>query len=236
MLIHVPRHRADELKAWERQCRVDPINAASSGHRRRVLEAQEAIRLFLDSDHTGYCGVSWGKDSVCVASMLVELAATGGPTIPLVWVVVPGYNPDCLLVRDEWLQRFSHPYDEIHVSRGSRLTSEVGFREAAAKYGDRHISGVRADESRTRRIRARRWGHSTDRTCAPLSRWSGADVFAYLHTHDLPVHPAYAMNMHGALDRERIRVSSLGGERGVGMGRREWENRYYPTKWGLGQS
>lgn len=41
------------------------------------------------------------------------------------------------------------------------------------------------------------------------------------------MHPAYACSFGGALDRERIRVSSLGGQRGTGHGRREWEWAYY---------
>ena len=72
-----------------------------------------------------------------------------------------------------------------------------------------------------------RWGESTERTCAPLGGWTGADVFAYLHTHRLPVHPAYACSLGGVLDRDRIRVAALGGERGRGHGRAEWERRYY---------
>lgn len=53
------------------------------------------------------------------------------------------------------------------------------------------------------------------------------DVFAYLHKHDLPVHPAYAMTMGGFYDRRWLRVSSLGGLRGADRGRAEWEQQYY---------
>lgn len=52
-------------------------------------------------------------------------------------------------------------------------------------------------------------------------------MFAYLHRFDLPVHPAYAMSRGGLWDRDRIRVASLGGRRGEGMGRAEWERAYY---------
>lgn len=72
-----------------------------------------------------------------------------------------------------------------------------------------------------------RWGVSTASTCAPLSFWTDADVFAYLHRHDLPIHPAYACSMGGAVPRGRIRVDALGGETGTGHGRAEWEVRYY---------
>lgn len=73
----------------------------------------------------------------------------------------------------------------------------------------------------------RRWGESSLNTCAPLGWWSGWDVFAYLVTRGLPIHPAYACTMDGLLEPIRIRVASLGGRRGDGMGRAEWERRYY---------
>jgi len=40
-------------------------------------------------------------------------------------------------------------------------------------------------------------------------------------------HPAYACSMGGALDRAQLRVAALGGDRGSGHGREEWERRYY---------
>lgn len=229
MLIGSPRHRPDEVAAWRRQADADPVHASLPAFWRRVARSKEELLAFLEHDSSGYCGVSWGKDSVCVAHMVALLARDGGPMVPLVWVVVPGCNPDCPAVRDAWLRRYpDHQYEEIHVERGRLRASEVGFAEAARRFGARHVSGVRADESRVRRLRHAKWGHSTERTCAPLSEWSGRDVFAYLHHYDLPVHPAYAMNLHGTLERESLRVASIGGDRGVGMGRREWEERYYP--------
>jgi hypothetical protein len=36
------------------------------------------------------------------------------------------------------------------------------------------------------------------------------------------------MSMGGTIDRNHIRVSSVGGKRGSNMGRAEWEKLYYP--------
>lgn len=190
----------------------------------------DAVRAFANGDPC-YCGVSWGKDSVVVAH-LVRRAA---PKIPLVWVrVKPIENPHCVLVRDAFLGAHPGPYTEIeehcfHDDLGWHATGtlERGFARAAALSGARHVSGVRAQESTARRLRMMTHGESTAMTCAPIGWWSGEHVFAYLSKHDLPVHPAYAMTHGGVLDRIRIRVSSLGGERGTGKGRREWEQTYY---------
>lgn len=167
-----------------------------------------------------------------------------GVDVPLVHVVVrPINNPHCLDVRDAFLARWpvrtyheetvwcrrnqvGDPHD-IADSWHATGTLEEGFASAARLFGDRYVSGIRGDESGGRRRRMRAYGVATSRTCAPIGHWSARDVFAYLYAHDLPVHPAYAMSMGGALDRDRIRVASLGGQRGTGTGRAEWERTYY---------
>lgn len=188
------------------------------------------------------------KDSVVVA----DLIARAGLPIPLVWVrVEPVENPDCVLVRDAFRALYpEHPYDEIEIACerhggpveprsvgvGSRSpfrwagTLERGFALAAERHGDRYISGVRAAESGPRKMRMRIHGVSTARTCSPIGWWSTAAVFAYLHAHRLPVHPAYAMTAGGAYPRDRLRVAALGGSRGSEFGRREWERAYYPDQ------
>lgn len=180
--------------------------------------------------------------------MLAHLVVRSGADIPLVWVrAEPHANPDCVSVRDAFLAAHPARYDEIRVDstwtgsewalrwRGKdwRVSQEdqhpidVGFAIARERYGDRYLSGIRGAESSGRAMRMRRYGTSTVRTCAPLGWWSALDVFGYLALHDLPVHPVYAMTMGGALERERLRVDALGGETGIGWGRREWERTYY---------
>jgi len=106
-------------------------------------------------------------------------------------------------------------------------TLERGFVEAARRHGDAHVSGVRAEESGARKRRMMASGETSASTCAPIGWWKAADVFAYLYARGLPVHPAYACGISGAWTRERIRVASLGGQRGRGHGRAEWERAYY---------
>jgi len=202
-----------------------------------VLDRREARAIRDISDFAQepcYAGVSWGKDSVVVAHLVRKVL----PDLPLVWVrVEPIKNPDCETVRDCFLAQHPGPYDEIEVwCRGdadgwhARGTLEKGFAEAAKRYGARHISGVRGEESSARKMRGKTFGISTATTCAPLQWWSGQDVFAYLAHYDLPVHPAYAMSFGGRYDRIQIRVASLGGKRGTGRDREQWEQRYYSTE------
>jgi phosphoadenosine phosphosulfate reductase len=137
-------------------------------------------------------------------------------------------------VRDAFLAAHDAAYQEVEIwcrrdEDGWHATGtlERGFDVAAARHGDRYVSGIRGEESAGRARRVRAYGLSTGRTCAPVGRWSSALVYAYLAHHDLPVHPAYACTHGGSLDRGRLRVASLGGQRGTGRGREEWERRYY---------
>ena len=75
-----------------------------------------------------------------------------------------------------------------------------------------------------------KWRHSSPNTCAPISAWSAEDVYAYAAKYDLPLHPNYAMTGSGRYDRNWLRVASLGGKRGTGMGRAEWEREYYADR------
>lgn len=200
----------------------------------KVDAAADALERFLRAGVDGYQGASWGKDSGACLYLATLVYARSGLRLPAVWVRVElRENPDCLAVRDAWLARFGAAldYHEVDVaaadSAPGKLTSADGFDEAARRFGDRHISGVRADESRVRAVSANVHGIATARVCRPILRWGASEVYALHAAHDLPLHPAYAMSFGGALDRDRLRVASLGGSRGTGHGRREWELHYY---------
>ena len=232
MLIPSERHTPADLSLWAEYEDADRVHYEDG--RVGVIRAVRAmawVRMFLMRG-PAYCAVSWGKDSVALADLVCREAAA----VPLVWVrVEPVKNPDCEKVRDAFLS--AHPraeYHEVETRCGrSRLgwhatgTLEAGFREACRRFGDHRFSGVRSDESAARKLSRAVHGTATATSCRPILDWSAADVFAYLAHHRLPVHPAYAMTGGGRWDRGRIRVASLGGRRGDGVGRAEWEREYY---------
>jgi phosphoadenosine phosphosulfate reductase len=218
MLIASDRHTDEDLRVWESWEWHD--NRVSQS-RLAALAERSAAALRLFAERPCYAGVSWGKDSV----VLGHLVALHAPHVPLVYMRWQRANPDCLFVRDAFL--LAHPgviYDEIE----SPEQTGSGFELAVARYGKRHVSGVRAQESRARALRCRRWGESTADTCAPLAWWTVEDVFGCLAQAGLPVHPAYACSYGGTLRRDEIRVDRIGGDEGTGRGRREWERCYYP--------
>ncbi len=232
MLIQSPRHTARDMAAWENAERADAVVARSVDLARHELRALAVAHAFAAGGC--YAGTSWGKDSTVLAHLVARLASDG-VRVPLVCLVSPADNPDCARVRDAFLAAHPVEYHEIQCpGRWDRVgwhatgTMEAGFAEAVRRFGPRHISGVRAEESGPRRERMRRWGHTTTNTCAPLGWWRGRHVFGYLHKYGLPVHPAYAMSRGGLLERERLRVAWVGLLHGTGRGRRDWERTYYP--------
>jgi phosphoadenosine phosphosulfate reductase len=233
MLLASERHSVADLESWKRLEDQAVVHAQMKLFKNHVTRARDALIAF-ETNQRCYAGVSWGKDSVVLADLVYRVAREA----PLVWVrVEPVKNPDCEVVRDAFLR--GHPgarYEEIEVQCERepeknwwhvRGTLERGFAIAERRFGARHVSGIRADESGIRTLRMRKHGEVTGNTCAPIGWWDAWDVWAYLTTLYLPVHPAYACSMDGLLEQGRIRVASLGGAKGTGHGRAEWETRYY---------
>lgn len=230
MLIASKRHTADDLALWEELQGTDRMLANRKLHQ-MASQAAVVIRRFAESGGC-YAGVSWGKDSVVLAHLIVASQVD----VPLAWVKQrPLYNPDCELVRDAFCKRFpSVRYDEIEVAMTRGKTTwhatgslESGFAKARERHGGRHLSGIRSQEAGGRAIRQAVFGTTSNNTCAPLTYWKHKHIFAYLAMYDLPVHPVYAMLGGGRWDRDKVRVCSLGGQRGAGIGRAEWEDEYY---------
>lgn len=229
MLTASERHRPEDLELWAELESADLLHARTDRMKQMKTRALDCIIEFARKP--SYASVSWGKDSVVLAHLVWQAISTLGRMTPLVWVrVEPIKNPECAVVRDAFLEQWASEYREIEsLCMGTHAmgTLERGFKQAEAEFGNRHLSGVRGDESGIRKIRMRKWGPTTGKTCAPLIYWTAQDVFAYLAANGLPVHPAYAMLGGGRYDRRHLRVSSLGGKRGDGCGRAEWEREYY---------
>lgn len=234
MLISSTRHTEADIRAWRAAEATDMMRWRRD--QRRLLDGcSKAARAIGEFAQCGpcYAGFSGGKDSVLLSYVIAQMAPSVRP--PLVYVeVLPHASPDVPDVIKA-VEAFGVGITRIKVqcersAEGAWLGSgrlEEGFGIAAARYGGRYISGVRSQESRARLLRQRVHGTSSERTCAPLTYLSTADVFACAAGLGLPLHPAYAMSCGGRLDREQLRVATLGGIRGAHRGRREWEMVYY---------
>lgn len=242
MLIDSPRLTSRDRAQWERLEHYDDVLSRDPRLDSLADRGRKAIEAFAQTGPC-YAGTSWGKDSTVTAFLLATSQAAA--EVPLVWMRTEGWeNPDCFAVRDAFLQAYPHMADryreiiaDASTPRWWETTGEglpqvadalpSGLQQAQQRWGVRYISGIRAQESRIRKMSIGRHGATTKNTCKPIAAWDASDVFAYLAKHDLPVHPAYAMSAGGHYDRARIRVATLGGIRGGNTGRAEWEQLYY---------
>jgi len=221
MLIDSPRLTAADRAHWVKMEARDRIGAHQIAS--QETKALSHIEAFL-ADGDAAVATSWGKDSVVVA----HLAWRVNPAIRLWhWTCARSHdsapNPDVPAVRDAFLDLCPMPYVEYDGEHG--VSDQLG--RINRDHEPRNIHGVRSAESRQRVMSAMVHGVATERMCRPILYWRAPTVFAYLRKYDLPVHPAYAMTAGGLLERGRLRVHSIGDDRGSGVGRREWEERYY---------
>lgn len=238
MLLSCERLTQSDLDVWEQRVRADAVYSTLKSFQRKQSTALEVARAYAVIGPC-YASISWGKDSMVIAHLAIRLRIEFGIIVPLAWVrVEPIKNPHCTLVRDAFFAKYDYPYYESEVwcrrdddGWHARGTLERGFADVESNMGTkRSLRGIRGAESGMRKSLIEMHGLTSKNSCRPIGRWSGQDVFAYLHQYDLPIHPAYAMSMGGMLDRERLRVSSIGGKRGTGMGRDAWEATYYPNE------
>lgn len=100
------------------------------------------------------------------------------------------------------------------------------------------VCGMRADESRGRRLRARVYGanhvFAVDQQvlCCPIQWWSGEDVYAYLADREIPIHPYYQRAyefMGGTTAPHLLRVDlSIMGENVAALGAMAAIRAVYP--------
>jgi phosphoadenosine phosphosulfate reductase len=231
MLITSKRHTMHDVALWADLHSADLLARLPSAE-----PAMQAIRDFLQAGPC-YASVSWGKDSLIIC----HLVALSGLPIPVVNLrIEPTRSPYCDDVRDAFLEKFPLDYHEFPVTYhgcGEWFTEawnaesykqwNAAWQSVNQRFGDRHISGVRSDESGVRKLRMRSHGPNTKHTSAPIGWWTNPQVFAWLAQHDLPVHPNYAMLGGGRWPRDKLRVAELGDTMGTERGRREWEMEYY---------
>jgi phosphoadenosine phosphosulfate reductase len=223
MLMTCDRHTIDDLALWS------VMEDADKSHIIRIERIEHAINVIRKfSLKRCYIATSWGKDSIVAA----HLAWRANPHLPFVFIRQEGFGEDPyqMDVQTEFERITGIVTDVIRVplesfSSGRSPALETGIKISQNKYGKRYIGGLRASESGARAIRWR--VGLPENSCWPIGQWSVADVFAYIAQHNLPCHPAYAMVGGGRWDREQIRVSTIGGHKGRGLGRNEWEQEYY---------
>jgi phosphoadenosine phosphosulfate reductase len=222
VLIITPRHTPEDLKLWAEYEEIDSIIKVSQA---KIDRSIAVIKGWLSTHKPCYIGTSWGKDSV----VMLHLFCLTGLKAPVVYVrYTDRDNPDCELVRDDFLKKYDIDSLEEVFEYAKTHNTGAHWRSVAQKYGQYRITGIRNDESGIRRMIYRMYGEESKNSCRPLSLWTNKEIFAYIEQQGLPLAPMYGYLGGGRWPREHLRTHSLAGETGDNFGRTEWEREYYP--------
>jgi 3'-phosphoadenosine 5'-phosphosulfate sulfotransferase (PAPS reductase)/FAD synthetase len=222
MLITTARHTKEDLSLCEDYKLLDSKTYWSVPKKERSMNI---IKYWCKLYDDPVLMTSWGKDSVVLMHLLVE----SGLNIPVVYFKNEHANPDCDLVKEEFLRQFDINYNEVFITYEelSNHKKEWHWQFISDKYGSHRITGIRNDESNTRKMIYRIYGHNSKNSCRPLSLWKLPEIFGYIEQNNLPLCPVYGYLGGGRWERDNIRTHSLGGEAGNNYGKAEWEKEYY---------
>jgi 3'-phosphoadenosine 5'-phosphosulfate sulfotransferase (PAPS reductase)/FAD synthetase len=219
-----------EVNPWDPWNEMYLAWAETSQHERMVARASKAITEAHARGEVERLSWSSGKDSTVMVHMAnVEM----GLGIDVVHVrddtSFPGQDEYIDRLTSRWglrLDIVDNPTSLLHLAREAldrgddvferrdHTVPGTGFFDAITTYYDRCgvtmvYLGYRGDESRGRAFRRSR-GETYRRgdgitTCCPLVRWSACDVYAYLLSRRVPLHPYYTRLLPGE-DPGTVRV------------------------------
>lgn len=209
-----------------------------NSHMKKVLEAKNILIKFLDECKKPYLSWSTGKDSTVVLSLL-RLIDTDH-NVPVVHFDLGVELPDT----NEYKKNFEDITTFKPQKNIIQVMEEYGFEASEAKKinfinqftsknnYDGHIMGLRYNESSARKNLFKR-GPIYKRSdgllvCNPIYNWGFEDVFAYLISSNIPIHPHYSIKSNQPLEQRRVGGYLSGRNRGKEFGRFYWLKEQYP--------
>lgn len=169
--------------------------------REKILHGKKLIKQSLEEFETIKVACSFGKDSMVVLHLALQIC----PKIPVFTVLTP-MKPGATVIyknrmEDEWglnLEVFRsdwEPIDDLWKEDPDLCCQIFKVKPAreALLWVDCWITGLRNTEGGTRKD-YREVEHSTSITKVnPILQWTEREVWQYLATHEIPVHPFYKL-------------------------------------------
>ena len=202
----------------------------------KVRLGKQVISEFLEKCSNPYVAWSTGKDSTVVLGLTREVKDDVVAVHIDSGVELPGTDEIRESVSNVIHFKTERPFLELADEFGleSKETRKSRFvKQLEDSYlFDGVLMGLRADESRTRKQNAKR-GMIYQRedgmwTCNPILHWSMRDVFAYLLSRELPIHPHYLIDGPFELEHRRVGSYVSSRNRGAEFGRFTQLRYFYP--------
>lgn len=233
------------------------LRSRTAAWQRLAAAAREKAAANLEA--WGRCWVAWsgGKDSTAVA----HLAAAAWPRIPLVHFDSGLDFPENIAYMDEVAASRGWRLERIRAGDGLAAMAAAGTwghehadpehgvaaalaaywqvitagpsAAAQARFGDRMLTGLRAEESAKRaRSLSRAAGHATLagglRAWSPVGHWRTGDIWAYHAAHEIPENPVYTRLREMGAPERALRLGFVAGAEGASGGRIMWLRRGWP--------
>lgn len=184
-------------------------------YQRKVLKAKSDIEKMLETCKSTYCSVSWGKDSIVLAHLILS----ENPNAKLVhWGGDQEKDiADFDSVSTEFLQKFGGDYHVISDESLMDGRLSIAGRDWSINNGfDGVFMGLTADESKARRFALGKaaknniyhYASGGLSRCCPLKNWKLDDIVAYIAGNDLPVLNLY--KRYGLQIRTSSRIKKSG--------------------------
>lgn len=202
----------------------------------KVEKSKKVIKEFLEKCSNPYVAWSTGKDSTAV------LGLTRGVKEDVVAVHIdsgvelPGTDETREKVNNVIHFKTERPFLDLAEEFGletKETRKSVFVKQLEETYSfDGVLMGLRADESRTRKQNAKRGMIYQRRDgmwiCNPILYWTMKDVFAYIVSRGLPIHPHYLMDGPFELKHRRVGSYVSSRNRGSEFGRFAQLRYFYP--------
>lgn len=183
------------------------LHAKLPGYSRRISEANRIIRGSLEQIDSPYVACSFGKDSAVLLHLVLQF-------LPGVRVRFLRWSGETELINNfdsviqQWVDRYNINLEQVELSRET-LTAGKGRWSSIQHDADGYFVGLRADESRARKITLKSAGviykmKSGLVRVSPLAWWKTMDVAAYVLEHSLPLPDSYSAEGIGSRTSARI--------------------------------
>lgn len=178
------------MQTYQAQIKAGKILAMLPRHKQKVSKALEDIQAMLSTCVKTYVSVSWGKDSIVMAHLVLRCKSS-------VDLIHWGSEQERHIanfdeVRDDFLKRFGGNYLDVSSDLMDAKLRNVGRVWSLENGYDGVFIGMTKEESRNRRMALSKADKNniftyTDglKRCCPLANWTVEDITAYVAAHDL---------------------------------------------------
>lgn len=236
---------------------LDSMDSSMLSMSLKSTQAKFKSGLTLARNHVdnypGFVAFSGGKDSM----VSLHLALQADPNIPVCFYDSGLEFPENV----EYIHMISNLFNvNLHIIKSKPtlldiLQKEANFdhrrmpitlatsiidakitlpsEEAHRRFGQGRIWGLRAEESRGRRMLLvpKRGSFTTkagERVASPVWDWSGTQIFAYLQKNNIPMNPLYDKMKSLGVEEKGLRVGSILDGSNLDYGRVTWLKRGWP--------